>query len=302
MIFLSKNTKAILIAGPTASGKSLLALELAYKLNGNIINADSMQVYDTVRIITSRPSDQDMQSAPHYLYGHVSVNQAYSTGKWLNCIAKKIEEVHRKGCLPIIVGGTGLYFSALIGQFSVMPDIPNNIRKDIRIKLDKYGSYVLHEELSRLDPNASEKINPADGQRIARAFEVLTYSGKSITKFWKKSLNPVIPAESAQKIIILPQRCDLKKRISERFKKMLDTGAIDEVRDLIAMDLTSDLPITKAIGIRHIISLLKGEMSYEETLQKGIIATNQYAKRQITWFCNKFDEDWNRITSIDEIL
>lgn len=302
MMLLSKNTKAILITGATASGKSLLALGLAHKFNGEIINADSMQVYDTMRILTSRPSDQDIQYVPHSLYGHVSVKHAYSTGQWLCCITKKIAEVKEKGRLPIIVGGTGLYFRALIGHFPVMPDIPSNIRQNIREKLEKYGSHIMHDELFRIDPIASNKINPSDSHRIARALEIFIFSGKSITEFWKQSSNPIIPAEYAYKIIVIPKRFELKKRISKRFKKMLDTGAIDEVKSLMEMDLEPDLPIIKAIGVRYIMSLLKGEISYEETLEKGIIATNQYAKRQMTWFNHQFDEDWHRISCIYDII
>ncbi|AHA28096.1 tRNA (adenosine(37)-N6)-dimethylallyltransferase MiaA [Candidatus Liberibacter americanus] len=302
MMFLSKNTKAIFITGPTASGKSFLSLDLARKFNGEIINADSMQVYDTIKILTSRPSDKDIQDINHYLYGHVSVRDTYSTGKWLRSVIKKIAEVQEKGCLPIIVGGTGLYFRALIGNFSTMPNIPINIRNDIREKLKKYGSHIMHDELSRIDPIASKKINNSDGHRIARALEIFMFSGKSITEFWKESSNPVIPVKHTYKIIILPKRCELKKRISKRFKQMLDTGAIDEVKNLMAMNLDPDLPIIKVIGVRHIISLLRGEISYEDTLEKGIIATNQYAKRQITWFNHQLNDDWHRISCVYDII
>ncbi|MBL0849266.1 MAG: tRNA (adenosine(37)-N6)-dimethylallyltransferase MiaA [Candidatus Liberibacter ctenarytainae] len=301
-MFLSQNTKAIFIAGPTASGKSLFALKLASQLNGAIINADSMQVYDTIRILTSRPLDQDMRSIPHLLYGHVSVKKAYSTGEWLRCAIKKIAEVQKKGYLPIIVGGTGLYFYALTGQFSIMPKVPSTIRTIVREKLQTYGSHVLYDELLKCDALAGQRINPSDGQRIARALEIFMVSGQSITEFWKQSLQPVIPIESAYKMIILPERGDLKKRISRRFEKMLNTGAIDEVRDLMAMNLSLDLPIMKAIGVRNIISLLKNQISYEETLQKGIIATNQYAKRQITWLSHQFNEDWKIISSTEDII
>ncbi|KGB27705.1 tRNA delta(2)-isopentenylpyrophosphate transferase [Candidatus Liberibacter solanacearum] len=302
MMFLSTDTKAILIAGPTASGKSMCALKLAQKLNGAIINADSMQVYDTLKILTSRPSDQDMQSIPHYLYGHVSAQQTYSTGKWLRCAIKKITEVQKNGHLPIIVGGTGLYFRALTGQFSVMPEIPMSIRKNVREKLEKYGPHVLHDELSQIDPCAAQKIHLSDGQRIARALEIKMVSGQSITEFWKKSSNPIIPIESSYKIVILPERSYLKDKISQRFKRMLDSGAIDEIRSLMKMNLSLDLPIMKAIGVWDIMALLKGEINYEETLLRGIIATNQYAKKQITWFCHQLNEDWKKITSADDLL
>ncbi|ALK07498.1 tRNA (adenosine(37)-N6)-dimethylallyltransferase MiaA [Candidatus Liberibacter asiaticus] len=302
MMFLSTHTKAIFISGPTASGKSLCAVNLAHKFNGAIINADSMQVYDTLRILTSRPSDQDMQSIPHYLYGYVPAQKSYSTGKWLRYAIKKIAEVQKNGFLPIIVGGTGLYFRALTGQLSIMPEIPTAIREKIREKLKQYGSHILHDELSSLDSIVARQIHPSDGQRIARALEIKLVSGQSIIEFWKQAPNPFIPLESAHKIIILPERSALKERIRRRFTQMLESGAIDEIRSLMKMNLSLDLPIMKAIGVRDIIALLKGEINYDETLQRGIIATNKYAKRQKTWLCHQFQADWIRISSIDDLF
>ncbi|MEG8098865.1 tRNA (adenosine(37)-N6)-dimethylallyltransferase MiaA [Candidatus Liberibacter brunswickensis] len=302
VMFLSTNTNVIFIAGQTASGKSLFALNLARKLNGAIINADSMQVYDTLHILTSRPSDQEMKSIPHYLYGHVPAQEVYSTGKWLSSAIKTIEEVKKNGFLPIIIGGTGLYFRALMGQISVIPDISTKIRENIREKLKKHGSHVLYNELRDLDSIAAKQIHPSDAQRIARALEVKVSSGRSITEFWKKHSNPVINLEKAQKIIIMPEINELKNRIILRFKKMLDSGAIDEVRNLLKMNLSFDLPIMKAIGVRDIIALLNGEINYDRTLQNGVIATNQYAKRQRTWLSNQFKDDWIRITSVDDLL
>ncbi|AKK20604.1 tRNA (adenosine(37)-N6)-dimethylallyltransferase MiaA [Candidatus Liberibacter africanus] len=301
-MFLSTNNNAIFIFGQTASGKSLCALKLARKFNGAIINADSMQVYDTLSILTSRPSYQDMQSVPHYLYGHIPAQESYSVGKWLSSAVKTITEVRNNRFLPIIIGGTGLYFRALMGQISTMPEIPNEVRQNIREKIKKYGSHVIHDELSRVDHLAAQQIHPSDAQRIARALEIKVFSGRSIIEFWKQSSNPVIPLESTCKIIIIPEKDELKNRIYRRFKKMLDSGAIDEICSLVKMNLSLDLPIMKAIGVREIIALLNGEMNYDQTLNKGVVATNQYAKRQKTWISHQFKEDWIRINSIEDLL
>ncbi|MBA5724027.1 tRNA (adenosine(37)-N6)-dimethylallyltransferase MiaA [Candidatus Liberibacter sp.] len=306
MIILPKNTKAILITGPTASGKSLFALKLASELNGEVINADSMQVYDTLCVLTSRPSVEQIQCVPHSLYGHVSAHHAYSTGQWLHCAIKKIKEVQKRDRLPIVVGGTGLYFRALTGNFSVMPPIPNTVRKAIRKRLEKYGPHILHEELFKLDSISANRINRSDGQRIARALEIFMVSGQSITELWKSAEKltsaPAISSLSTHKIIILPERSCLQKKIRQRFQHMLDKGAVDEVKDLMAMKLSPDLPIMKAIGVRDIMSMLRGEIKYEEALQRGITATNRYAKRQITWFCHQFNEDWERVSSVDDFI
>ncbi|AGA64631.1 tRNA delta(2)-isopentenylpyrophosphate transferase [Liberibacter crescens BT-1] len=302
MVILSQNINIILITGPTASGKSGFALQLADKYNGEIINADSMQVYDIIQILTSRPSIQDMRGIPHHLYGHIFPGDSYSTGEWLRCAKKMIFDIQKRGHLPVVVGGTGLYFRALTGNFSEMPDVPDSIRKIVREWLHQYGTEALYSKLASIDFPASQKIKSRDGQRIARALEIFMSSGKSITQFWEQSKEQSMSSLSPLKLLILPERDELNKNIKHRFKYMMDNGAVEEVQKLVNFELSSDLPAMKAIGVRDIILMLKNEISYEQTLERGVIATRQYAKRQITWFRNQLDKSWQRIPSLKEFI
>ena len=287
---------AILITGPTASGKSALAVELARSHDGVVINADSMQVYDTLRVLTARPSNEDMEGIPHYLYGHVPAGQAYSTGVWLREATDLVERLRGEGRLPVFVGGTGLYFKALTGGLSDMPAIPSEIRSRLRARLLAEGAEVLHRELAACDGAAAESLNPQDGQRIVRALEVIEATGQSIAVFQGKTGPVVIDADRAQKIVVLPDRAVLHQRINGRFEKMLAMGAEDEVRSLLALELSLDMPVMKAIGVSQIAAMLRGEMTRDEVLETGAAATRQYAKRQMTWFRNQMDESWERIS------
>ena len=287
---------AILITGPTASGKSALAVELARSHDGVVINADSMQVYDTLRVLTARPSNEDMEGIPHYLYGHVPAGQAYSTGVWLREATDLVERLRGEGRLPVFVGGTGLYFKALTGGLSDMPAIPSEIRSRLRARLLAERAEVLHRELAACDGAAAESLNPQDGQRIVRALEVIEATGQSIAVFQGKTGPVVIDADRAQKIVVLPDRAVLHQRINGRFEKMLAMGAEDEVRSLLALELSLDMPVMKAIGVSQIAAMLRGEMTRDEVLETGAAATRQYAKRQMTWFRNQMDESWERIS------
>jgi tRNA dimethylallyltransferase len=287
---------AILITGPTASGKSALAVELARAHGGVVVNADSMQVYDTLRVLTARPSEADMQGIPHHLYGHVPAGQAYSTGVWLREAAALVAQLREEGRMPVFVGGTGLYFKALTGGLSDMPDIPTEIRSRLRGRLLREGAEALHRELVIRDPAVAGSLSPQDGQRIVRALEVRVATGQSIIAFQGKTGPVIIDADRARKIVVLPDRAVLHQRINGRFEKMLAMGAEDEVRALLALELPEEMPVMKAIGVSQIAAMLRGEMTREEVLETGAAATRQYAKRQMTWFRNQMDQSWERIS------
>ncbi|WP_087000094.1 tRNA (adenosine(37)-N6)-dimethylallyltransferase MiaA [Rhizobium sullae] len=290
-------TSAILITGPTASGKSALAVELAKRHGGAVINADSMQVYDTLRILTARPSEAEMQGVPHHLYGYVPAGDLYSTGAWLRDVTVLLPELRAKGQLPVFVGGTGLYFKALTGGLSDMPAIPEEIRTRLRARLLDEGAEALHAELVRLDPAAAGSLSIQDGQRIVRALEVVAATGQSILRYQERAGPVIVDPASAEKVVVLPERAVLHQRINGRFEKMLEQGAEDEVKTLLALGLSPEMPVMKAIGVSQIAAMLKGEMTRSEVIEKGAAATRQYAKRQMTWFRNQMDESWKHLTS-----
>ncbi|AYG66621.1 MULTISPECIES: tRNA (adenosine(37)-N6)-dimethylallyltransferase MiaA [unclassified Rhizobium] len=293
---LMSNIDAILITGPTASGKSALAVELARSHGGVVINADSMQVYDTLRILTARPSEADMDGIPHHLYGHVPAGRAYSTGVWLREASQLVEQLRGEGRMPVFVGGTGLYFKALTGGLSDMPEIPPEVRSRLRGRLLAEGAEALHRELAERDGAVAETLNSQDGQRIVRALEVMEATGRSIAAFQGRSGPMVIDPDRARKIVVLPERAVLHQRIDNRFENMLAMGAEEEVRALLALDLPPETPVMKAIGVSQIAAMLKGEMTREEVIETGAAATRQYAKRQMTWFRNQMDESWERLS------
>ncbi|MBT9370984.1 tRNA (adenosine(37)-N6)-dimethylallyltransferase MiaA [Rhizobium sp. CSW-27] len=291
---LRDNCEAILITGPTASGKSALALDLASRHGGVVINADSMQVYDTLRVLTARPAEDEMQGIAHHLYGHVPAATAYSTGEWLRDVEALLPVLRREGRLPVFVGGTGLYFKALTGGLSEMPAIPAAIRDNLRGRLLGEGAAVLHGELAACDPAMAERLMPGDGQRIVRALEVFVATGRSIADFQAARGPMLVDPDKAEKIVVLPDRKALHARIDRRFEIMLQTGAIEEVQALLALGPAPDAPVMRAIGVAEITALLAGTMSRAEAIERGSALTRQYAKRQMTWFRNQMDDSWQR--------
>ncbi len=286
---------AILIAGPTASGKSALALDLAERQGGVIVNADSMQGYSVLDVLTARPSAAEMARVPHFLYGHVHPSTAYSTGAWLRDVTRLIEEDALSGRPAVFVGGTGLYFRALAEGISDMPDIPPSVRERWRYELKEQGAERLHRILMREDSAVAMHLRPTDGQRIVRALEVLDASGRSILDWQAARGQPLIDRDSARFLVIEPDRGELVARIEARFDQMIDKGALDEVRQLMALDLAPNLPAMKAIGVRELQAALAGEMSFPEAIERAKIATRQYAKRQTTWFRHQLGPEWQRL-------
>jgi tRNA dimethylallyltransferase len=283
---------AILIAGPTASGKSRAALELARMIGGVIVNADSMQVYREPRILTARPSDADMAQAPHLLYGHVPAREAYSTGRYQSDAGHALHEVRKAGRVAIFVGGTGLYFKALTEGLSDMPSVPVGVREAARAKLKAIGNQAFHDELARRDPVMAEQLFPGDGQRMLRAWEVLEASGRSLS-FWQQNEGkPVLDGLTLARFVIDVRREVLRARIEERFQAMLAAGAMEEALALESLDPA--LPAARIIGRRELLALHDGALGEAEAIEKAVIASRQYAKRQDTWFRNQL-ADWTRI-------
>jgi tRNA dimethylallyltransferase len=287
---------AILIAGPTASGKSRLALDLAARHGGTIVNADSMQVYSVLDVLTARPGAEELSRAPHALYGHVHPRTAYSTGAWLRDVMALADSEALGAGPPIFVGGTGLYFRALVEGISEMPDIPQSVRERWRYELADKGATKLHRILMREDSEAAMMLRPADGQRIARALEVLEASGRSILKWQADKGKPLIDRAGARFMVIEPDRAELVARIEARFDSMIEKGALEEVKALTALGLDPELPAMKAIGVRELQAALAGEMTFGEAIAHAKIATRQYAKRQTTWFRHQLGPHWLRLT------
>jgi len=292
---LARNYDAILITGPTASGKSALALRYAAETGGAVINADSMQVYDTLRVLTARPSVGEMQGIPHHLYGYVPPTRVHSTGEWLRDATALLSQLRAENRLPIFVGGTGLYFKALTGGLSDMPEISQDIRCKVRLRLKDEGPGRLHEELCNRDPAVAAVLQPTDGQRIVRALEMLEETGRSITEFQGRSGPVVVDPDRALKFVVLPDRALLHERINRRFESMFDSGAVEEVKALLAMNPDPDVPAMKAIGVTQIAAMLEGRMTGDEVIERASALTRQYAKRQMTWFRNQMDESWTRM-------
>ena len=283
--------RAVLIAGPTASGKSALALSLAEQLDGVVVNADSMQVYGALRVITARPTPAEEARVPHRLYGHVDAADIYSTGRWLGDVTQALAEIAAQGRLPIIVGGTGLYFKALTAGLAAVPPIPADIRAGVRERLEREGVSALYADLTARDPQTAARLMPLDRSRIARALEVVLATGRSLSDWHKEGLPPVLDPARVAKVFVTCERKELVARIEARFAAMLEAGALDEVRALAERRLDPLLPAMKAHGVPWLIRHLKGELTLAEAAAGSIMDTRRYAKRQLTWFRGQMT-DW----------
>jgi tRNA dimethylallyltransferase len=285
--------KAVLIAGPTASGKSALALQLAERCGGIVINTDSMQVYRDLRIITARPTPDEETRAPHRLYGSVDAAVNFSAGAYVAAASAAMAEARTLGLKPIFAGGSGLYFKALTRGLSSVPPIPDAVREEVRARLLRDGVAALHAELAQRDPDAAARLAPADRSRIARALEVVEATGRSLTDWHRDGLPPLLSAGSFEALFLAPERDDLYARIDARFCKMLESGALGEVARLAARNLDPLLPAMKAHGVPALIRHLRGEISLEEAAVTGAADTRHYAKRQFTWFRHQLLEfEW----------
>ena len=273
---------AVLIAGPTASGKSAAALALAGEIGGVVINADSMQVYREAPILTAQPLADEKARAPHLLYGHVSVRQAYSVGQWRDDAVAALAEARAMQRTPIFVGGTGLYFMALTDGLADIPLTPPEIRDAARALLDDIGVEALHARLTERDPLTASRLRPSDPQRVLRAFEVLEATGRPLAQWQDAPAEPLLKDAKIAAFVLDPPRAELRLRIATRFEAMVDQGGLEEARKLEGLD--SALPAAKLLGLRPLQALAAGNLSRAEALDAAITGTRQFAKRQMTWF------------------
>jgi tRNA dimethylallyltransferase len=288
-----ENNKPVLIAGPTASGKSALALALAELHNGVIINADSMQVYRDLRVLTARPAPGEEARATHKLYGTVDAAVNFSAGAWVTNAATALAEARAQGRLPIFAGGSGLYFKALTRGLSAVPPIAPEIREDVRARMERDGVEAMHAQLMQRDPASAERLKPRDKTRIARALEVVEATGRSLTDWHSDGLPLLLPPGQFTAVFLEPERDELYARIDARFDAMLQAGALDEVAALATRRLDPLLPAMKAHGVPALIRHLAGEITLEEAAVIGRADTRHYAKRQFTWFRHQLPEfEW----------
>tara|TARA_B100001173_G_scaffold166438_1_gene143908 strand:- start:906 stop:1817 length:912 start_codon:yes stop_codon:yes gene_type:complete len=290
-------SKIILIYGPTASGKSDFAIKLAKKINGEIINADSMQVYKELKILSARPDPKNYQKIKHHLYGFHNAKNNFSTGDWLKLAIKKIKNIKDRKKIPIFVGGTGLYFKALSDGLVNIPSIPIHSRNKIRVLHDTLGQKLFYQKLLKLDPISKNKINPTDTQRSIRAYEVKQFTKKSLYN-WFKNTKSYFKEDDFIKIYIDYPREDLIQRIYKRTEQMIKTGAIQEVKKFIKLKIKKDKSVNKAIGIYEIKEYLTKEKEMSKIKEKISIKTRQYAKRQTTWARGHM-MNWNKVQPKD---
>lgn len=292
----------LIVAGPTACGKSALAMAVAERFDGVVINADSMQVYAELRILTARPSATDEARVPHRLYGVLSAAETCSAGRWQEMALAEIGAAHDAGRLPVVCGGTGLYLKALTEGLAPMPDVPAAVRDALRGRLRREGAAALHRELAARDPAMAAQLHPGDGQRLARALEVLEATGRSLADWQAKSPAGPVPALRFSTILLAPPRDELYTACDRRLEAMIENGALDEVRQLIAMELDPSLPARKALGVQEFARFLAGECDLATALSAAQQATRRYAKRQMTWFRHQIVADLVSNSQVSERL
>lgn len=279
----NRAAKAILIAGPTASGKSALALDIARARGGVIINADSMQVYAEMRVLTARPAAGEEAAIPHRLYGHVSAAEPYSVARWLGEVAREIETAESEGRLPVIVGGTGLYFKALLEGLSPVPPIPQDVRDLWRSAGMSMQATDLHAELRRRDAETAAVLRPSDRQRVVRALEVIEATGRPLVRWQQIKGQPVLAQAGVAKIVVTRPRSELYERAGRRFRQMLEHGALAEAERMARMQLAPALPAMRVLGLQPLIDLLSGKLGREAAIAAAERDTRHFIKRQETW-------------------
>lgn len=278
----------IVIGGPTASGKSAVALALAEQFGGEIVNADSMQIYEDLPIITARPTPAERERAPHHLYGVLGLEERCSAGQWRGRAVDAIRDIHERGRVPVVVGGTGLYLKALMTGLHDMPVVPAEIRDGLNQRLAEEGAPALHAELSSSDPATANGLNPADGQRIVRALEIFVHTGRGL-RSWQMGEREEVPSDMRFfSLMLLPPREELYNAANLRFDEMLERGAIEEVASLLDRSPAEDFPLLKAVGVPPIRAYLGDEIDRVRLKELATRDTRRYAKRQMTWFRNQF--------------
>lgn len=285
---------AVLIAGPTASGKSALAIEIARRTGGTVVNADSMQVYADLRVLSARPSAAEEAMVPHRLYGHVDGAVNYSAMRYAADVATLLEELRASGSLPILVGGTGLYFKAVTEGFSAMPPVPEDVRAAFRADAEGRETAALHAELAVCDSAMAERLRPSDRMRIMRALEVFRATGRSLASFQGEREPGPLGGVPTLRLFVHPDREAVKERIDRRFEAMMGEGALDEVARLKQRGLDPLLPIMRAHGVPGLIAHLDGAITLDEAIRRGQVDTRAYAKRQVTWFRHQM-EGWEAV-------
>ena len=289
---------AILIHGPTASGKTELSIEIARKLNGEIVNADSMQVYRELKVISARPDEEEMADVPHHLFGHVPASERFSTGQWLEQVRPVIEDIQKRGKTAVVVGGTGLYLLALTEGLSEIPPVPEDVRHEVMDILKADGVRGLKVRLQVVDPDAARRIEDNDRQRLMRAYEVWLATGKSLTSFQSNRSNPVLNPDEWLGVALTPPRAKLYARIDKRFEGMLMEGAMEEARELVRLNVDPDLPAMKAHGMPWLSAFIRGEINSTLAAENAKRDTRRSAKRQFTWIGRQFPF-WPRIPGAD---
>ena len=299
---MDKQSKIILISGPTASGKSIFAIKVAKKINGEIINADSMQVYKQLKILTARPNKEEQKNITHHMYGVIDLNKKFSTGQWLKAVIKKIKEIRKRKKIPILVGGTGLYFQSLISGLVKIPEIPLKFRDRIRSIQKKEGQKKFYKKLLKIDPMAKDKFDSNDTQRTIRAFEIKLFTKISMYE-WLSKTKSQFKDEEFLKLYIDFKREDLIKRISLRSIRMMKEGAIKEVKKFIKLKIKKDLSVNKVIGIDELTQYLDKKINLDQAQELISIKTRQYAKRQATWARSRMTS-WKKInpTNITDFI
>lgn len=291
---LSADRRPILIAGPTASGKSGLALKLADRFDGAIVNADALQVYADWRILTARPDAAEEARAPHFLYGHIGLNQPYSVGHWLREAEACLAMLRDRELRPIIVGGTGLYFQALTRGLAEIPAIPAEIRQEADRRAQTAGADALADDLREEDPATYSKIDMNNPARTQRAWEVLRATGRGLADWHTETPPPLLPLEQTRALHLISDTEWLNQRIDARFDMMVEQGALEECRSVLKKGWDPSHPSCQAIGAKELIGFLQGKMTLQQAVELAKIQTRQYAKRQRTWFRNKM-RDWSKL-------